>query len=215
MAIISSSRFFVSLLKNMNMKVLVIDNYDSFTYNLVQYIQEILGHKVPVFRNDAISLEEVDNYEIIILSPGPGVPSEAGIMPELIKRYGHKKAILGVCLGHQAIGEAYGGSIHNLEQVYHGIETPIEIVDKEEVLFKDIPNTFTGGRYHSWVVENHNLPDCLEITAVDETGAIMAMKHKQHNVRGMQFHPESIMTEYGKEILKNWLEFQKTEIEKQ
>ncbi len=196
------------------MNLLVIDNYDSFTYNLVQYIQEILGYKVDVFRNDAINLEKVDEYEQIILSPGPGIPSDAGIMPELIKKYAHSKAILGVCLGHQAIGEAFGGTIHNLENVFHGVETPIEIIMDDDMLFKNIPTPFIGGRYHSWVVEKHNLPNDLEVTAVDETGSIMAMKHKFYNVRGLQFHPESVMTKYGKEILRNWIETQQS-IEKE
>lgn len=190
------------------MKLLVLDNYDSFTYNLVQYVQEILGYKVPVVRNDAIDLDAVEEYDAIILSPGPGVPADAGIMPELIKRYGHRKAILGVCLGHQAIGEAYGGTIHNLKNVFHGVETPIAIVEQDDFFFKDIPNTFIGGRYHSWVVERATLPDCLEITAVAEDKSIMAMKHKIYNVRGMQFHPESVMTECGKQILRNWIEAQ-------
>lgn len=190
------------------MKILVLDNYDSFTYNLVQYVQEILGHKVPVVRNDAIDLDAVEEYDAIILSPGPGVPADAGIMPALIKKYAHRKAILGVCLGHQAIGEAFGGTIHNLENVFHGVETPISVVEQDDFLFKDIPNTFIGGRYHSWVVERATLPDCLEITAVAEDKSIMAMQHKIYNVRGMQFHPESVMTECGKQILRNWIEAQ-------
>lgn len=190
------------------MKILVLDNYDSFTYNLVQYIQEILGHKVPVMRNDAIDLEAIEEYDAIILSPGPGVPADAGIMPELIKKYAHRKAILGVCLGHQAIGEAFGGKIHNLENVFHGVETPISIVEQDDFFFKDIPNTFIGGRYHSWVVDRASLPDCLEITAVAEDKSIMAMQHKVYNVRGLQFHPESVMTECGKQILRNWIEAQ-------
>ncbi|MFT4758939.1 MAG: anthranilate synthase component 2 [Paraglaciecola sp.] len=190
------------------MKILVLDNYDSFTYNLVQYVQEILGHKVPVVRNDAIDLDAVDEYDAIILSPGPGVPADAGIMPALIKKYAHRKAILGVCLGHQAIGEAFGGTIYNLEDVFHGVETPISVVEQDDSLFKDIPNSFIGGRYHSWVVERTTLPDCLEITAVAEDKSIMAMQHKTYNVRGMQFHPESVMTEYGKQILRNWIEAQ-------
>ncbi|MCR9288086.1 MAG: aminodeoxychorismate/anthranilate synthase component II [Bacteroidetes bacterium] len=191
------------------MNLLVIDNYDSFTYNLVQYIQEILGHKIPVIRNDKITLEEVDNYDQIILSPGPGVPSDAGIMPEIIKKYAHSKAILGVCLGHQAIAEAFGGTIHNLKNVFHGVETPIEVIAEDDLLFKGIPKTFIGGRYHSWVVEKETLPDELEITATDERGSIMAMKHKFYNVRGLQFHPESVMTECGMDILRNWITAQR------
>ena len=190
------------------MKILVLDNYDSFTYNLVQYVQEILGRKIPVFRNDAIDIEAIEAYDAIILSPGPGVPADAGIMPELIKKYAHRKAILGVCLGHQAIGEAFGGTIHNLENVFHGVETPITIVKNDDFFFRDIPATFTGGRYHSWVVERETLPDCLEITAVAADNSIMAMQHKIYNVRGLQFHPESVMTEVGKQILRNWIEAQ-------
>jgi len=190
------------------MKLLVLDNYDSFTYNLVQYVQEISGKKVAVFRNDAIPIEEVDAFDSILLSPGPGLPSEAGIMPELIKKYAHSKAILGVCLGHQAIGEAFGGRLHNLSTVFHGIETPIEIVSDDGMLFEGVPKTFTAGRYHSWVVDRAGLPDCLQITAADEQGRIMAMRHKFYNLRGLQFHPESVMTNCGKRILQNWLEGQ-------
>lgn len=186
-------------------KILVLDNYDSFTYNLVQYIQELVGHSVDVFRNDAISLDEVDRYDTIILSPGPGIPADAGIMPELIKRYAPHKTILGVCLGHQAIGEAFSGELKNLTKVYHGIETPILVVDKDEPLFKNVPSTFQAGRYHSWVVKKEGLPDCLKVTAMDEEGVIMAFTHDTYNVRGVQFHPESIMTTNGKKILENFL----------
>lgn len=188
------------------MKVLVLDNYDSFTFNLVQYIERILQQKVDVFRNDQITLEEIEQYDAIILSPGPGVPSEAGIMPELIKRYAPTKPILGVCLGHQAIGEAFGGALENLTQVYHGIETPIQVVDESEVLFKDIPKVFQAGRYHSWVVRKEELPEAFIVTAVDEQGIVMAMRHKEYNVRGVQFHPESIMTEWGMRMLENFFE---------
>ena len=196
------------------MNILVLDNYDSFTYNLVQYIQEILGRKIPVVRNDAITVAEVNAYDAIVLSPGPGVPSEAGIMPALIKTYAHQKAILGVCLGHQAIGEAFGGTIHNLENVFHGVETPIEIIAQDDALFKGLPNSFIGGRYHSWVVEHETLPDCLEVTAVAEDKSIMAMRHKTYNVRGMQYHPESVMTEHGKQMLRNWIEAQQEILKK-
>ncbi len=187
------------------MKILVLDNYDSFTYNLVQYVQELIGHKVDVFRNDAISLDEVDAYDKIILSPGPGLPKDAGIMPELIKRYAPTKEILGVCLGHQAIGEAFGGTLHNIEKVYHGVATPIEVVDGNALLFRGLPNNIEVGRYHSWIVERPNLPEDLQITAVDEHGAIMAMKHRKYNVRGVQFHPESVLTPMGKAMLRNFL----------
>lgn len=194
------------------MKILVLDNYDSFTYNLVQYVQEIVGYKVDVFRNDEISLEEVDQYDKIILSPGPGLPKDAGIMPELIKRYAPTKHIFGVCLGHQAIGEAFGGTLHNIEKVYHGVATPIKIVDGSSLTFRGLPATIEAGRYHSWVVEKHNIPDCFQITAVDEQGVIMAMRHRTHNVRGVQFHPESIMTPTGKTMLRNFL-FQEEKVE--
>jgi anthranilate synthase component 2 len=188
------------------MKILILDNYDSFTYNLVQYIQEILDQKVDVFRNDAISLEDVGNYDAIVLSPGPGLPKDAGIMPELIKRYAAKKPILGVCLGHQAIMEAFGGELENLERVYHGMETPIKVVDKNNDLFKELPETINVGRYHSWVARKDDIPDCIQVTAIDEKGEVMAIRHKDYNVRGVQFHPESIMTKDGKKMLKNFFD---------
>jgi anthranilate synthase component 2 len=186
------------------MKILVLDNYDSFTYNLVQYIQEILDQKVDVYRNDAISLAEVGNYDAVVLSPGPGLPKDAGIMPELIKRYAGKKPILGVCLGHQAIVEAFGGELENLERVYHGMETPIQIVGGKEDLFETLPDTISVGRYHSWVANKQDIPECIEVTAVDEKGEVMAIQHKDFKIRGVQFHPESIMTKDGKTMLKNF-----------
>lgn len=186
------------------MKVLILDNYDSFTYNLVQYIQEILGHKVDVIRNDQMTLDQVDAYDVIVLSPGPGVPKDAGIMPELIKRYAPTKSILGVCLGHQAIGEAFGASIENLENVFHGIATAIEITDDGEKLFDGLPKEIIVGRYHSWIVKQAGLPDCFHVTAVAENNIIMALSHKYYHVKGMQFHPESIMTKDGKQILSNF-----------
>jgi len=187
------------------MKVLVLDNYDSFTYNLVQYIQEILEQKIDVFRNDEIDLDAVGEYDFIILSPGPGLPKDAGIMPALIQRYASTKTILGVCLGHQAIGEAFGASLENLAHVFHGVETPVEVVVEDEPLFQSMPTTFQAGRYHSWVVEKESLPSELEVTAVDKDGVIMAMRHKTYDVRGVQFHPESIMTEFGRKMLENLL----------
>jgi len=187
------------------MKILVLDNYDSFTYNLVQYVQELIGAKVDVFRNDAISLDEVDAYDKIILSPGPGLPKDAGIMPALIKRYAPTKEILGVCLGHQAIGEAFGGTLHNIAKVYHGVATPMEVVDGQSLLFRGLPIRLEVGRYHSWIVEKKNLPADLQITAVDVHGTIMAMRHKKYNVRGVQFHPESVLTPMGRAILQNFL----------
>lgn len=189
------------------MKTLVLDNYDSFTFNLVQYIQEILGESVDVFRNDAISLDAVAAYDIIVLSPGPGIPEQAGIMPALIQRYASTKIIFGVCLGHQAIGEAFGGKILNLDQVFHGVSTQMKVIEAEAPLFKDIPTSFEGGRYHSWVVERPSLPASLIITAEDEFGQIMAFRHKTYNVRGVQFHPESIMTTQGKAIISNFYRY--------
>jgi anthranilate synthase component II len=186
------------------MKILVLDNYDSFTYNLVQYIAEITGETPSVFRNDEITLDEVDAYSFIVLSPGPGLPSDAGIMPELIKRYGATKHIFGVCLGMQAIGEAYGGTLYNLPKVYHGVATPIQIIDRQELIFKNIPQEILVGRYHSWAVVRKTLPADLMITAEDTEGVIMALTHKRHNVCGVQFHPESIMTDYGKQMLRNF-----------
>lgn len=187
------------------MKVLVLDNYDSFTYNLVQYIQEILGQDIDVRRNDAISLDEVDAYELIVLSPGPGLPGEAGIMPELIRRYAPTKRILGVCLGHQAIGEAFGARLDNLSEVFHGIETPIQLTEVSDVLFEGLPREFTVGRYHSWVVGKDSIPDELLVTAVDDTGEVMAMRHRSYEVSGVQFHPESILTPLGRQMLENFL----------
>jgi len=188
------------------MKILILDNYDSFTYNLVQYIQEILGQKVDVARNDAISLDAVDAYDTIVLSPGPGVPEQAGIMPALIRRYAPTKAILGVCLGHQAIGEAFGGQLENLSRVFHGVDTPVQVTDAEEPLFRAIDPVFRAGRYHSWVVQRRNLPESLIVTAEDEAGVIMAFRHAEYNVRGVQFHPESMMTRVGMQILENFLQ---------
>jgi anthranilate synthase component 2 len=187
------------------MKVLVLDNYDSFTYNLVQYVQEILERDIDVFRNDAISLEEVGAYDVIILSPGPGIPSEAGIMPELIRRYAPEKFILGVCLGHQAIGEAFGAELENLADVYHGVETQMKITDGSAVLLKDLPRRFMAGRYHSWVIRQGTLPPELKVTATDEKGEIMAIQHQEYEVHGLQFHPESIMTPDGYQMLENFL----------
>ena len=186
-------------------KILVIDNYDSFTYNLVNYIERLTGKCPSVFRNDEISLEEVDEYEKILLSPGPGVPVDAGICIDLIKRYSPTKSILGICLGHQAIGEAFGGKILNLSSVYHGIATPIIITDNKDPLFHNLPSSIIGGRYHSWVVSAEDLPDCLKITCMDQNGIIMGISHRTHDVQGLQFHPESVLTEFGLDIMSNWI----------
>jgi len=189
------------------MRVLVLDNYDSFTFNLVQYVQEILGQPVEVYRNDALSLEAVADYDAVILSPGPGLPADAGIMPALIARYAATKPILGVCLGHQAIGEAFGARLENLAQVFHGIDTPVRITDPEEPLFFGLEPVIMAGRYHSWAITGEDLPRDLVVTAVDDTGAIMAMRHRHYNVRGVQFHPESILTPEGRRMLENFFTY--------
>lgn len=191
------------------MKILILDNYDSFTYNIVSAVKE-LGKEIPyksmsIFRNDKIDLEAVGGYDKIILSPGPGIPSEAGILLDVIKRYYKEKDILGICLGHQAIGEAFGGELENLDKVFHGVSSTVRRL-KEDVLFRNIPEEFEVGRYHSWNVKSENFPDELEVTAVDESGYIMALRHKIYNVRGVQFHPESILTPLGKEMIRNFLE---------
>jgi anthranilate synthase component II len=188
------------------MKILVIDNYDSFTYNLVQYITEIVGETPSVFRNDKITLEEVGLYDMIVLSPGPGLPSEAGIMPEVIKRYASTKHIFGVCLGLQAIVEAFGGELYNLPKVFHGVATNIQITNSQDVLFKNIPREILVGRYHSWAAVKETFPKDLAVTAVDTEGVVMALSHRSYNVHAVQFHPESVMTDYGKQILKNFFE---------
>ena len=185
------------------MKVLVIDNYDSFTYNLVHLLQE-LGANVTVRRNDKTTLEEVGSFDKIMLSPGPGIPDEAGMLKEIISTFGPEKSLFGVCLGHQAIGEVYGGKLFNSNEVWHGIATPVRVISDDEPLFRNLPKQFATGRYHSWLLET-KLPDCLVPTAVDVAGNVMAVRHKEYDVRGVQFHPESILTEHGKEIIQNWL----------
>jgi len=192
------------------MKIIVFDNYDSFTYNLVHLIEKILHVQVEVHRNDQITLDEVEVYDKIILSPGPGIPEEAGLLLPLIKRFAPTKSILGVCLGHQAIGESFGAKLVNLDQVFHGIATPVQLTNEsyavqEGNIFKQFPVSFEVGRYHSWVVDKNGLPDCLEITAEDENGFIMAMKHKTFDVTGVQFHPESVLTPSGEQLMRNWL----------
>ena len=187
-----------------NDKILVIDNYDSFTYNLVHLLQE-LNQSYTVLRNDKFTLEEVDDYDKILLSPGPGIPEEAGLLLDVIRRYGSSKSILGICLGQQAIAEVYGGALYNMPKPLHGVATGIVITDEEEKLFQDFPKDSLIGRYHSWAVERESLPACLKVTAVDSDGVIMALAHTQHDVRGMQFHPESILTTNGKKLIDNWL----------
>ncbi len=186
-------------------KILIIDNYDSFTYNLVQYIKELTDDEVKVVRNDQISLDEIREFDKIVFSPGPGLPRDAGIMIEAIKKYAPYKKILGVCLGHQAIGEAFGSSLKNLDRVYHGVKTPIRIIRKEDPVFEGISAQPQVGRYHSWVIDEERLSDELEVTAITDDRQIMAIKHKKYDVWGLQFHPESIMTEEGKQMIKNFL----------
>jgi len=204
------------------MKILVFDNYDSFTYNLVHLVEKITHEKVDVYRNDQIPMEKVKEYDKIILSPGPGIPEEAGLLLPLIKEYAPSKSILGVCLGHQAIGQAFGGELINLSSVFHGVATPVRVGNGQssmvnEVdspftiqnsrlgLFNGLPETIEVGRYHSWVVSKENFPSELEITAEDESGMIMGLQHKNYDVQGVQFHPESVLTPMGEQILRNWL----------
>jgi anthranilate synthase component II len=197
------------------MKILVFDNYDSFTYNLVHLVEKIWHHKVDVFRNDKIDLDQIGEYDRIILSPGPGIPEEAGLLLPLIKKYAATKTILGVCLGHQAIAEAFGGKLTNLSTVYHGVATPVHLgKDKTEnskeymgrkELFRGLPDEIEAGRYHSWVVSDEQFPEDLEITARDNKNYIMGLQHKTYDVQGVQFHPESVLTPYGEKIMRNWL----------
>jgi anthranilate synthase component II len=188
------------------MKIMVLDNYDSFTYNLVHILKELTGRPVDVYRNDEIAIEDAISYDKIIISPGPGIPGEAGITKNLISHFAPSKSILGVCLGCQAIAEVFGGSLVNLDRVFHGVKTEIIVTDKGDRLFHDVPVNFEAGRYHSWVVNEKDLPSGLRITAKDNEGMIMALAHAEYDVKGVQFHPESVMTEFGKKILLNWLE---------
>jgi len=185
------------------MKVVIIDNYDSFTYNLSHLIKA-LGAEVTVLRNDQFKLSDIEQFNKIVLSPGPGIPSEAGLLLDVIRTYAGKKPILGVCLGHQAIGEAFGGKLENLSDVFHGVATPCHII-ADDPIFSGIERDITIGRYHSWVVSNEGLPCCLEVTAVSDEGQIMALRHKSLNVRGIQFHPESVLTPDGKKMIQNFL----------
>lgn len=191
------------------MKILVFDNYDSFTYNLVHLVEKITHTKVDVFRNDQLAMEKVKEYDKIILSPGPGIPEEAGMLLPLIKEYASSKSILGVCLGHQAIAEAFGGKLLNLSTVFHGVANRISVNSREagvgSPLFEGLPDEIEVGRYHSWIVSDENFPDELEVTARDENNYIMALQHKKYDVQGVQFHPESVLTPDGEKILRNWL----------
>lgn len=186
------------------MNILVLDNYDSFTYNLVYLLRE-LGQQVEVHRNDKIGLEAVGRFDKILLSPGPGIPEEAGILLEVIRHYAPSKPILGVCLGHQAIGEAFGGRLHNMGEVLHGVTTPCLITDPNEKLFRGLPEKIDVCRYHSWTVVPESLPAEVQVTALDENGFVMAQRHTRYDVRGVQFHPEAYLTQFGKEMMQNWL----------
>lgn len=190
------------------MRILVLDNYDSFTYNLVYILRE-LQTEVDVYRNDRISLEAVDAYDKILLSPGPGIPSEAGILLDVIRQYAPTKSILGVCLGEQAIAEVFGGQLENMSDVLHGVSHEVTVTDSEERLFEGIPEKFMAGRYHSWTVVPESLPDTLKVTAVDSEGRVMGIRHTEYDVKGVQFHPESVLTQYGRDMLVNWLKTDK------
>ncbi len=188
------------------MKILIFDSYDSFTYNLYHLVHQLTNADIEVFRNDKITLEEVKKYDKIILSPGPGIPSESGLLLPLIKEYAPTKSILGVCLGEQGIAEVFGGKLINMEKVYHGVASKITLLGKDDALFRGLPETIEAGRYHSWLVSEEGFPNDLEITArTKEDGAIMALRHKKYDVRGVQFHPESVLTPKGDKILENWL----------
>lgn len=187
------------------MKIVVIDNYDSFTYNLVHAIKKISGLPVDVIRNDELELSDLEKYDKIVLSPGPGIPEEAGLLMEIIREFAPRKSMLGVCLGHQAIGEAFGAKLINMSRVLHGIATPVSLISEDPILFEGLPEKFDVGRYHSWIVDRDGMPDTLEVTSLDENGMIMSLKHKQYDVRGVQFHPESVLTPLGEKMIENWL----------
>jgi len=186
-------------------RILIIDNYDSFTYNLVQIVDENFNADFEVLRNDEISIEYAETFDGIILSPGPGIPDEAGQLKQIIKQFAPTKKIFGVCLGLQAIAEVFGAQLTNLDKVYHGVKTNMQVVDQSDLTFNNIPVEFEAGRYHSWIVNKNNLPDCLEISCIDQYGQIMAASHKTYEVRGVQFHPESVLTEYGEQMIVNFL----------
>ncbi|MFL3661184.1 MAG: anthranilate synthase component II [Polaribacter sp.] len=187
------------------MKILILDNYDSFTYNLVHMVEKITGNFPAVFRNDEIPIEEVAKYDVIMLSPGPGIPDEAGILKEVISTYAGSKPIFGVCLGLQAITEVFGGSIVNLENVFHGVATTMRVTDKEAILFKDVPESFLAARYHSWAATDEGFPEEIQVTARDEDGLIQAIQHKLLPISAVQFHPESILTDVGEQLLRNFI----------
>ncbi|HEB62445.1 MAG TPA: aminodeoxychorismate/anthranilate synthase component II [Bacteroidetes bacterium] len=187
------------------MKILILDNYDSFTYNLVQYFKELTDAEIVVKRNDDVSVEELSGYDTLVFSPGPGLPKDAGIMIDVIKKYAGEKKMLGVCLGHQAIGEAFGAKLTNLEKVYHGVKSDIEILDPDDKIFKNIDKNTGVGRYHSWVIDPDTLSDEFKVTSVSTDNNIMSIKHKEFKIWGVQFHPESIMTDQGKKMIENFL----------
>ena len=191
------------------MKILILDNYDSFTYNLVHMVEDITGVYPNVFRNDEIDIAAINEYDLIILSPGPGIPDEAGILKEVIKTYAGEKPIFGVCLGLQAITEVFGGSIKNMDTVFHGVATTMKVTNDDAVIYKGIPTEFEAARYHSWIATKKGFPKELEITSVDEFGAIMSLQHKEHNISAVQFHPESILTPLGEQIVRNFIEANK------
>jgi anthranilate synthase component 2 len=186
-------------------RIVVIDNYDSFTYNLVHALNHLSGSAVTVFRNDRVSMEALEEFGMMVLSPGPGIPCEAGSLKQIISRFAPSRRMLGVCLGHQAIAEVFGAKLVNIDRVYHGVATKIKVVDENDYLYTGIDNTFNGGRYHSWMVSRDELPDCFTVTAVAENGDIMGISHKRYDIRGVQYHPESVLTEAGEAIIMNWL----------
>ncbi len=188
----------------MDSRILIVDNYDSFTYNLYHLVRELGYRNVEVFRNDALALDQMEAFQKIILSPGPGIPSEAGLLTQIIARYASKKSMLGVCLGHQAIAEVFGAKLLNMKEVYHGVATPVQVV-RPHRLFEGLGARFEVGRYHSWIVSNHNFPGELEVTATDDNNSIMALRHREYDVHGIQFHPESVLTPLGARIMHNWL----------
>lgn len=191
------------------MKILILDNYDSFTYNLVHMVEDITGEYPTVFRNDEITIEAIDAYDLIILSPGPGIPDEAGILKDAIRAYAGKKPIFGVCLGLQAITEVFGGSLENLDSVFHGVATKMVVTKNDAVIYTNFPSEFEAARYHSWIASLSDFPEELEITAVDEFGDIMSLQHKIHNISAVQFHPESILTPLGEQMVRNFIDANK------
>jgi anthranilate synthase component II len=188
------------------MKILILDNYDSFTYNLVHMVEDITGTYPAVFRNDEIEVDEINEYDLIMLSPGPGIPDEAGILKEVIKTYAGKKPIFGVCLGLQAITEVFGGTIENLDTVFHGVATTMKVTNEKALIYRGVPTEFEAARYHSWIASTKDFPLELEITSVDEFGSIMSLQHKQYTISAVQFHPESILTPLGETIVRNFIE---------